>query len=107
MERKKLHVKTGDIVTVISGKDKGKKGKVLKALPKEGKVLVEGVNVVTKHKRARSPQDQGGIIHQEAPIFASKVMLYCNNCGKGVRYGVKILADGEKIRYCKKCGETL
>ncbi|MGF7401268.1 50S ribosomal protein L24 [Thermoanaerobacterium thermosaccharolyticum] len=107
MERKKLHVKTGDIVTVISGQDKGKKGKVLKALPKEGKVIVEGVNVVTKHRRARGPQDQGGIIHQEAPIYSSKVMLFCNNCGTGVRYGVKILADGEKIRYCKKCGETL
>lgn len=107
MERKKLHVKKGDIVTVISGQDKGKKGKVLKALPKEGKVIVEGVNVVTKHKRARGPQDQGGIIHQEAPIFSSKVMLFCNNCGTGVRYGVKLLDNGEKIRYCKKCGETL
>jgi large subunit ribosomal protein L24 len=107
LKRKKLHVKTGDIVTVISGQDKGKKGKVLKAFPKEGKVIVEGVNVVTKHRRARGPQDQGGIIHQEAPIYASKVMLFCNSCGTGVRYGVKILADGEKIRYCKKCGETL
>lgn len=107
MEKNKLHVKKGDIVTVISGKDKGKKGKVLVAIPKENKVVVEGVNVVTKHKKASGPQQQGGIVHQEAPINSSKVMLFCENCGMGVRYGTKILGDGEKIRYCKKCGETL
>jgi large subunit ribosomal protein L24 len=107
LKKNKLHVKKGDIVTVISGKDKGKRGKVLAALPKEGKVIIEGVNVVTKHKKAGGPQQQGGIIHQEAPIYSSKVMLFCNKCGTGVRYGIKILDNGEKIRYCKRCQETI
>ncbi|KHO63420.1 MULTISPECIES: 50S ribosomal protein L24 [Thermoanaerobacter] len=107
MAQNKLHVKKGDMVVVISGKDKGKKGKVLQAFPKEGKVIVEGVNIVTKHRKSTSPQKPGGIIHQEAPIYSSKVMLYCENCGRGVRYGVKILENGEKVRYCKRCNETL
>lgn len=107
MAQNKLHVKKGDTVYIISGKDKGKKGKVLKAFPKEGKILVEGVNIVTKHKKATGPQQPGGILHQELPIYSSKAMLYCEKCGTGVRYGVKILDSGEKIRYCKRCNETL
>ncbi|MGB9680028.1 MAG: 50S ribosomal protein L24 [Thermoanaerobacteraceae bacterium] len=107
MAQNKLHVKKGDTVVIISGKDKGKKGKVLNAFPKENKILVEGVNVVTKHKKSNNPQRPGGILHQEAPIYSSKAMLYCNNCGRGVRYGVRILDSGEKIRYCKRCNETI
>jgi large subunit ribosomal protein L24 len=104
---RKLHVKKGDSVVVISGKDKGKKAKVLVALPKEKKVIVEGVNVNTKHKKPGKNMQQGGIIHQESPIFSSKVMLWCDKCKKGVRAGSKILDDKSKVRYCKSCGEIL
>lgn len=107
MEARKLHVKKGDQVVVISGKDKGKKAKVLVALPKEGKVVIEGVNMNTKHKKPSGQFQQGGIIHQESPIFASKVMLWCDKCKKGVRIGKKLLQDGTKVRYCKSCGEML
>lgn len=102
----KLSVKKNDQVVVISGKDKGKRGKVLSAAPREGRVMVEGVNIVTKHQKPRGQQQPGGIIHQEAPIFASKVMLLCGKCGKATRLAHKILADGKKVRVCKKCGET-
>ncbi|HCJ56165.1 50S ribosomal protein L24 [Lutispora sp.] len=107
MEAKKLHVKKGDTVVVISGKDKGKKAKVLVGLPKDGKVIVEGVNMSTKHKKPSQKVQQGGIIHQESPIFASKVMLWCDKCKKGVRAGKRILQDGTKVRYCKSCGDML
>lgn len=107
MEVKKLHVKKGDAVVVISGKDKNKKSKVLVAMPKEGKVIVEGVNMNTKHKKPSKNMQQGGIIHQESPIFASKVMLWCDRCKKGVRVGHRMLDDNTKVRYCKDCGEVL
>ncbi len=107
MEAKKLHVKKGDQVVVISGKDKGKKAKVLVALPKEGKIIVEGVNMSKKHKKPSGQLQQGGIINQESPIYASKAMLWCDKCKKGVRIGKKILQDGTKVRYCKSCGEML
>ena len=103
----KVHVKKGDNVSVLSGKDKGKKGEVLTVIPSEGKVIVKGVNVVTKHKKARSAAEQGGIIQQEAAVNASKVMLVCPKCGKAARTGMKILEDGQKVRYCKKCGEVI
>ncbi|MEA4848311.1 MAG: 50S ribosomal protein L24 [Clostridiaceae bacterium] len=106
-EVKKLHVKKGDTVVVVSGKDKGKKAKVLIALPQEGKVLVEGVNMSVKHKKPGKNMQQGGIIHQESPIFSSKVMLWCDKCKKGVRAGKRILDDKSKVRYCKSCGEVL
>ena len=103
----KVHVKTGDKVVVINGKDRGKQGKVLQVSPSEGKVIVEGVNIVKKHVRPRSAQQQGGIIDQEAAIYASKVMLYCEKCKSGVRVGHKINEDGTKVRVCKKCGEVI
>lgn len=106
MEAKKLHVKRGDTVVVVSGKDKGKKGKVLIAYPKDGKVIVEGINMSTKHKKPSKTVQQGGIIHQESPIFSSKVMLWCDKCKKGVRLGHKILDDKSKVRYCKSCGDV-
>ncbi|WP_427340468.1 50S ribosomal protein L24 [Caloranaerobacter sp. DY30410] len=102
-----MHVKKGDTVVVISGKDKGKKGKVLTALPKRNRVIVEGVNMQTKHKKPSPKFPQGGIIHQEGPIHVSNVMLYCEKDKKGVRVGYKILENGEKVRVCKKCGEVL
>ncbi len=107
MEAGKLHVKKGDQVVVISGKDKGKKAKILVALPKVGKVIVEGVNINKKHKKPSGQLQQGGIINQESPIFASKVMLWCDRCKKGVRVGKRTLQDGSKVRYCKSCEEIL
>ncbi len=107
MEAKKLHVKKGDQIVVISGKDKGKKAKVLVAMPRDGKVIIEGVNMSKKHKKPSGQLQQGGIINQESPIYASKVMLWCDKCKKGVRIGKKLLSDGTKVRYCKSCGEIL
>ncbi|WP_315118769.1 50S ribosomal protein L24 [uncultured Clostridium sp.] len=102
----RVHVRKKDTVMVISGKDKGKIGEVLSVFPKNGKVLVKDVNVVTKHQKPSRENMQGGIIHKEAPIFSSKVMLYCTKCKSVTRISHKILDDGTKVRVCKKCGET-
>ena len=102
----KLHVKTGDEVIVISGKDKGKKGKVVAVNPGEGKVVVEKVNVMTKHQKARSQAQQGGLIQKECPIYASKVMRVCPKCGKATRIG-KQVAEGKASRICKNCHEVI
>ena len=104
--QKKLAVRRDDTVIVISGDDKGKKGKVVEVAPGEGKVIVEGVNIVTKHVRPRRQGEQGGLIKTEGPIYACKVQIYCAKCGKGVRVAHKIV-DGKKTRVCAKCGETL
>ncbi len=101
-----LHVKKGDTVEVISGKDKKAKGKVLQSLPKAGKVIVEGVNKIKKHTKGTQKDPKGGIIEKEAPIASSNVLLYCPSCKKGVRYGQKIEGD-KKVRVCKKCGKEL
>ena len=103
---KTLHVKKDDTVIVISGDDKGAKGKVLATSPKEGKVIVEGVNMQTKHVKPRKQGENGGIIKVEGAMYASKVMLYCSKCGKGVRYSTKV-EDGKKTRVCVKCGSKL
>ncbi len=105
--RTKVHIKKGDNVIVLSGVDKGKKGKVLSVIPKERKVIVEGINMATKHKKPRKQGETGGIIHQEAPIYACKVMHICDKCGKPTRIGHKVLSDGEKVRVCKKCLEVI
>ncbi|MBE7014284.1 MAG: 50S ribosomal protein L24 [Ruminococcaceae bacterium] len=102
-----MHVKKGETVMVVSGKDKNKKGKVLVVMPKTGKVIVEGINIATKHTKARKQGDVGGIVKQESPIYASKVMYVCDKCGKPARVGKKILSDGTKVRYCKKCNEVI
>ena len=99
-------IKKGDLVEVISGKDKGKRGKVLKVIPKEGKVIVEGVNMIKRHQRPNPKMREGGIVEKEAPIYASKVMLVCPNCGQRTRVGFKVV-EGRKVRYCKKCGEII
>ncbi len=103
---KKMHVKRGDLVKVIAGKDKGTEGKVLTAIPEKGKVIVEGVAIVSKHQKARMQGQTSGIVKMEAPIDASNVMRVCSKCGKAARTGIKILEDGSKVRYCKKCNET-
>lgn len=103
---KKMHVKRGDIVKVISGKDKGKEGKILTAYPETGKVVVEGVAMVKKHQKARMQGQESSIVTKEAAIDASNVLRVCSKCGKAARTGVKILEDGSKVRYCKKCQEV-
>ncbi len=100
-------VKSKDTVVVISGKDKGKQGQVISVRPADGKVAVEGVAMVTKHQKAAAQGQQGGIIHKEAFIDASNVMLVCKKCGKATRVGKKILDDGKKVRVCKKCGAQI
>lgn len=100
----KLHVRTNDTVVVLSGKDKGKTGKIMSAHPKTGRVVVEGVAVATRHQKPRRQGEPGGIIHSEAAIDASNVMLVCSKCGKPTRAAHQILDDGKKVRACKKCG---
>jgi len=102
----KLNVKKGDTVLVIAGKDKNKRAKVLASSPKADRVVVEGVNIVTKNKKARSAQEKSTIIKIEAPINASNVMVVCPECGKATRVAHKEI-DGKKVRVCKKCGASL
>ena len=102
----KRHVKTNDTVIVVSGDDKGKKGKVLEVSPKEGKVIVEGINLVKKHVKPRPPQENGGIKDVEGAMYSSKVQLFCSKCGKATRAAHKI-ENGKKTRVCAKCGAEL
>ncbi len=102
-----MHVKKNDTVLVLSGKDKDKIGEVLKVNPKKNTVIVSGVNIVTKHKKPSRENMQGGIIKVEAPINASKVMLYCNKCKKTTRIKHEFLNDGSKVRICRHCSENL
>ncbi|RCX12782.1 LSU ribosomal protein L24P [Anaerobacterium chartisolvens] len=103
----KVHVKKGDMVYVLSGKDKGKKGKVLKVITDESMVLIEGVNMSTKHVKPRNRYQQGGIIHQESPINSAKVMFVCERCGTPAKIGKRVLDNGQKARICKKCNEVI
>ena len=102
----KIHIKKSDTVLVINGKDKNKTGEVLFVNPKEGKIIVRGVNMVSKHQKATKKINNSAIIRKEAPIYSSKVMLYCNKCKKPTRISHKII-DGKKIRVCKHCDVTL
>jgi large subunit ribosomal protein L24 len=103
----KVHVRRTDKVVVISGKDKGKVSEILAVYPKDGKILVKDVNVVTKHVKPNRENMQGGIVKKEAAINSSKVMLYCTKCNTATRVSKKLLEDGTKVRVCKKCGEVL
>ena len=102
-----MNVKKNDTVIVLSGKDKGKKGKVLSVDPANGKVIVEKVNMVSRHTKPRKQGEQGGIIKKEAPIYACKVQRVCPKCDKPTRPAHKLLADGKKVRVCKKCGAEI
>ena len=102
-----MNIKKNDTVVVLSGKDNGKRGKVLSTDPKNGKVVVEGVNLATCHIKPRKAGDEGGIVRKETPIYASKVELVCPKCDKPTRVGHSFLADGTKVRTCKKCGENI
>ena len=101
-----MNIKRDDKVIVLSGKDKGKQGKVMIADPKAGKVIVEGVNVATKHQKAQKQGQEGGIIKVETPIYACKVQLVCPKCGKATRVAHKVTGD-KKVRVCKKCGAEI
>ncbi len=102
-----MKIRKNDTVLVIAGKDKGKKGKVRFAYPDENRVMVEGVNMVKKHAKARGQVRQAGIIEREAPISAANVMLICSKCNKPARVGFRLLQDGRKARVCRACGEVI
>jgi len=101
-----MNIKKNDTVIVLSGKDKGVKGKVLVAMPAENKVIVEQVNVATCHTKPRRPGETGGIVKREKPIRSCKVALFCPKCNKGVRVGFKVEGD-KKTRICRKCGSEI
>jgi len=103
----KLHVKKNDMVKIIAGKEKGKTGKVLRVFPAKGRVVVENLNVIKRHTRPSQKNQEGGIIEKEAAISVSNVMLVCGSCNEATRTGVRVLEDGSKARYCKKCNEIV
>ena len=103
----KMNIKKDDVVVVLSGKDKGKQGKVLEVMPKERKVVVEKINMVSRHTKPRRQGDQGGIIQKEAPLYACKVQRVCPKCNKATRPAHKLLADGKKVSVCTKCGAEI
>ncbi len=107
MSMPKVHVKKGDTIEVIAGKDKGKRGEILRVMPRENRVIVDGINMIKKHQKPTRQMMQGGIVEQPAPINASNVQIVCRNCRERTRTGVRILADGRKQRYCKKCDEII
>ncbi len=102
-----MDIRKNDTVIVLSGKDKGKEGKVIGALPKDSKVIVEGINMAKRHKKPRKQGDPGGIIKKETPIYACKVMRICPKCNKPTRTAHGTAKDGSKVRVCKKCGAEI
>ena len=102
----KIHVKKGDVVQIITGKDSGKRGKILSVDTDKGRVVVEGANMIKKHLKANQKNPQGGILEKEGTIASSNVLLYCGKCKEPVRHGKQVKSDGSKVRVCKKCGET-
>ena len=102
-----LHVKRGDLVGVIAGRERGKRGKVLRVLTDKGRVVVEHINMLKKHQRPTQKLRQGGIIERESPLALSNVLVVCSRCDKPSRSGIKTIADGRKLRVCKRCGESI
>jgi large subunit ribosomal protein L24 len=107
MAKEKFHIKKNDKVMVITGKEKGKIGTALKMITKKERAIVEKLNMVKRHTRAGPKTAKGGIIEKEAPIHLSNLMLVCGKCAEATRVGKKVLEDGSKVRFCKKCGEIL
>jgi len=103
----KMNIKKDDLVVVLAGRDKGQRGKILEVMPKSGKVVVEGINMVSRHTKARKQGDESGILKKAAALYACKVMRVCPKCDKPTRPASKIQADGTKIRVCKKCGAEI
>ena len=102
-----MKIRKNDNVLIIAGKDRGKKGKVRKAIPDKGKVIVEGFNMIKRHSKTQGKTRQAGIIELEAPIQVSNVMIICNKCNKPARVGYRALEDGNKARYCRSCSEII
>lgn len=102
-----MRIRKDDTVLVIAGKDKGKKGKVRESLPKESRVVVEGVNMVKRHMRPRGTTRQAGIIEREAPLHVANIMLLCAKCNRPTRIGFRFLEGGTKVRICRRCGEVI
>ena len=102
-----MKIRKNDTVLVVAGKDKGKQGKVRFAYPKDGRLIVEGINFIKKHARATGRVRQAGIIEREAPIHVSNVMLMCGRCSRPTRMGSRFLEDGKKVRVCRSCGEVI
>lgn len=102
-----MEIRKNDSVMVIAGKERGKTGKILRLLPEKNSVIIERLNIVKRHSKPRGPQQPGGIVEKEARIHASNVMVMCDKCNAPVRIGHKILADGKKIRICRRCNEAL
>jgi len=106
-EAPRMRLKKNDIVVVTSGKDKGKRGKILKIMRDKNRIVVEGINFIKQHVKPSSQHRHGGIVDVEGAIYASKAMIYCPKCDRGVRIGMMFLEDGRKVRVCKRCGEVL
>jgi large subunit ribosomal protein L24 len=102
-----VQIRKNDSVMVISGKERGKTGKVLRVLSKKDAILIERVNMVKRHSRPRGPAQPGGIVEKEAAIRLANIMLMCDKCNAPVRVGRRILTDGKKVRVCRRCGESL
>jgi large subunit ribosomal protein L24 len=106
MEEKQYHVKKNDLVMVMTGKSKGKTGKVLRILTKKDRLIVEKINMIKKHVKP-TQKAKGGIMEKESSIHVSNVMIYCEKCSKPVKVGRKVLEDGKKVRFCRKCEEVI
>ena len=102
-----MKIRRNDIVVIIAGKDKGKRGKVRESLPDESRVVVEGINMVKRHMKPRGTAKQAGIIELEASIHVSDVMILCSKCSRPTRIGIRFVEDGSKVRVCRRCGEML
>ncbi len=101
------HLRKGDMVEVVGGKFRGKRGRVLQILADRSRAVVEGVNVVKRHVKPNRKVPQGGIVEKEAPLPTARLMVVCSKCGEASRTGHRFLADGSKVRYCKRCGEQV
>jgi len=102
-----MHIRKNDSVMVVTGRERGKTGKVLRMMPERDSAIIERVNLVKRHAKARGPQQPGGIVEKEAPIRLSNIMLMCDKCNAPVRVGRKIMGDGDKARVCRRCGDPI
>ncbi len=107
MAAAKSKIRKNDTVMVVTGRDRGKTGKVMRVLPERGRVVIERLNIVKRHSKPRGAQSPGGIVEKEAPIAISNVMIFCDRCNAPVRVGIKVADDGAKNRVCRRCGEAI
>jgi large subunit ribosomal protein L24 len=107
MAAAKSKIRKNDTVMVVTGRDRGKTGKVMRVLPERGRVVIERLNIVKRHSKPRGAQSPGGIVEKEAPIAISNVMIFCDRCNAPVRVGIKVADDGTRNRVCRRCGEAI